>query len=74
MYDLDQFKANFPAENHDLPAFAAREFSDAVHASQSLEAGKARLFRLLCQAALRAITAVARSATRPQFGGMKYSR
>jgi|TARA_B100002003_G_C13998763_1_gene482220 hypothetical protein len=68
MYDLNEFKANFPAENRNLPAVVAREFGDAISASQSIKAVEPGPIHLYCQTALRVFTSIVRPASWSNFG------
>lgn len=67
MNDLNQFKANFPAKNHDLPAVVAREFDDAMKASPAKNVGQAHRNHQIVGALSRPFIAVMRSwfAARP---------
>ncbi len=74
MNDLNEFKANFPAGNHDLPAVVAREFSDAMNAAQSVKMAKAVPIRLFYHTVFRTFPKAARPADWLHFGRTIFSR
>ena len=69
MFDLNEFKANFVAETHNLPAIVAREFDNAISASLPVEKAKAGPIRLICQTMLRQIHSIAKTADWLSFRG-----
>jgi hypothetical protein len=74
MYDLNEFNANFPAENHDLPAVATREFGDAISASKSDDKPKAGSIQSIIRGAFQAFASTIRPAAWSYVGKTKYSR
>lgn len=74
MHDLNEFKVNFPAGNHDLPAVVAREFSDAMNAAQSVKMAKAGPIRLFCHTVFRTFPQAARPASWLNFSRTLFAR